>query len=709
MHPGSLVAFRTPDPGRVGLGSCCVHRRSREPRLTKFPREFVRDVVDRTSIVSLVSQHVKLKRRGSAWLGLCPFHNEKTPSFHVNEDRKNYHCFGCNESGDAIDWLKEVEGLSFLDAVKELADRAGVPLPKQDLSPQELEKSRRREALLRANEVACAWFQEMLEHPTEGEFARDYLKDRGYTLEFARQWRVGYAPESWDGLRDALARARLDDRIGVEASLLKRSDRGKRPYAFFRNRLMFPILGSSKKVIAFGGRTLGDDKAKYINSTGTPVYDKSGALYGLQQGRKAIHKEDRVLVVEGYFDVMALARSGLGFAVAPCGTALTDRQLAGIRRHTRNVTLLFDADQAGRRAALRALELCLEQGLWPMRLEVPNGKDPDEFVKDEGPEAMRALLDESRPLLDFYLDVLAADVRSGASQADKALEDVAPLIARLGAKNARQSHYVHAVHAALAIEHRYITDAVQRAARRIASQPKRTEVVLPARRAKAAEQTPPPRRRSSAPRGPAGPPGRFGPEDDFVPPDEAFMPPEDFLPEDLRGPASSAPPPQGPRPVPAPPEPKPTPPQLQLLRLLVQDLPNVAGAVQDYGVTAWIPQPTILKLVDRFLEAHRDGREPTATDLLEEVGSGPIRSTLGQVLASKDAWYDDDILETATQECLLRLRREYVAARYVQIKRDLDALQRSGNGSGLELLELGQESIQLQKEREALDQHLSRN
>ncbi len=660
--------------------------------LSKFPREFVRDVVDRTSIVALVSQHVKLRRRGATWLGLCPFHNEKTPSFNVNEDRKNYHCFGCSKGGDAIDWLQEVEGLSFLDAVKELADRAGVPLPKEDLSPAEIAASSRREGLLRANEVACAWFQEMLEHPEEGVIGREYLEKRGYSLEFARQWRVGYAPESWDGLRDALRRARLDERTGVEASLLKVSDRGGRPYAFFRNRLMFPILGSSKKVIAFGGRALGDDRAKYINSTGTPVYDKSGALYGLQEGRKTIHKEDRVLVVEGYFDVMALARADLGFAVAPCGTALTDRQLASIRRHTRNVTLLFDADQAGRRAALRALELCLDQGLWPMRLEVPNGKDPDEFVKDDGPEAMRALLDESKPLLDFYLDVLAAEVRSGATQTDKALEDVAPLLARLGERNARQSHYVHAVHAALAIEHRYIEDAVRNAARRLVSQPRPTEMALPT--------AGPPSRAPTRPSG--GPPDRFGPpDDDFVPPDERFAPPEeddgsdDFL--------------SGPGPVAAPPEQPPTPPQLKLLRLLVQDLDNVARAVQDYGITGWVPQPTVLRLIERFMEAHKEGREPTGSDLLAGVGPGPIRAALGEVLASQEAWYPAEVLQAATKECLLRLRREYVASRYVHIKRELDALQRSGRGSGPELLELSMESVALQRERESLDQHLSKN
>ncbi|MCO4773308.1 MAG: DNA primase, partial [Deltaproteobacteria bacterium] len=229
--------------------------------MAKIPREFVREVVDRTSIVALVSQTVRLKRRGTAQLGLCPFHNEKTPSFHVNEDRKNFHCFGCGKSGDAIDWLQEVEGLQFLDAVKELADRAGMAVPQEELTPGQIQAAQRREGMLKANEAACQYFEMMLASP-EGAGAREYLANRGYDMEFAKEWRVGFAPESWDGLRNYLKSKRISPMLGAEAGVLGRSTRGKEPYDFFRNRLMFPIMGNSKKVIAFGGRTLGDDKAK---------------------------------------------------------------------------------------------------------------------------------------------------------------------------------------------------------------------------------------------------------------------------------------------------------------------------------------------------------------------------------------------------------------------------------------------------------------
>jgi DNA primase len=677
--------------------------------MVKFPREFVREVVDRTSIVSLVSQTVRLKRRGNAWLGLCPFHNEKTPSFHVNEDRKNYHCFGCSKSGDAIDWLQEVEGLGFLDAVKELANRAGIAVPQEQLTPEQVRAAEQRDALMRANEVACRYFQDMLEDPQQGAHAREYLAGRGYSMEFAREWRIGFAPESWDGMLGRLRRERLPPEIGVEAGVLKRGDRG--PYDFFRNRLMFPILGSGKKVIAFGGRTLGDDKAKYINTPETPFYTKSSALYGLHENRGGIHKEDRVLIVEGYFDVLALASAGLGFAVAPCGTALTDRQLAGIRPHTLNVTMLFDADEAGRRAALRTLEMCLDQGLWPQRLQVDGGKDPDEYLQEHGPEAMRALLDQGKPLLDFFIDTLAEDLRAGRSTTDKALEEAAPMLARLGEGNARYENYERQVIQAIG-EHtdpRSIKLVVRQAAKRLATQPRRTEVELARRktytgelRGEARPSPPPaPRRPDTARRVPQG----LNDWDDFVPPDDDEAPPPDALDGiDFDAPV----PPFAATAQPAPPERPPTPPQLKLLRLLVQDLDNVARAVTDYGVEAWIDQPTVLKVVQRFLEASRTGRQPTSTDLIDDVRNPAVRSVVGESLASDASWYGRDILEAATQECLLRLRREYVARRYVQVKRDLDALQRSSS-PGPEILALSQESLVLQKEREELDGHLRRS
>jgi len=695
--------------------------------MAKIPREFVREVVDRTSIVSLVSQTVRLKKRGSAHLGLCPFHNEKTPSFHVNEDRKNFHCFGCGKSGDALDWMQEIEGLGFLDAVKELADRAGMAVPQEELTPRQIEAAKKRERLLEANEAACRWFQSMLAGE-DGTFAREYLQDRGYDMEFAKTWRIGFAPESWDGLRIELQRRRLSPQVGVEASLLKRSDRGREPYDFFRNRLMFPILGSGRKVVAFGGRTLGDDKAKYINSSETPVYNKSGALYGLQENRRGIHKADNVLVVEGYFDVLALAKAGIDYAVAPCGTALTDRQLAGIRRHTANVTMLFDADEAGRRAAVRVMEMCLDQGLWPLRLEVPGGKDPDDYVKEHGADAMRQLLSDATPLLDFFIDTVAEELIARSIDADGALEKVAPMLARLGMGNTRYEHYERRVIQAVGIhtDPRSIKRVVKQAAKRIASQPRRSSVELTARPPAAPSAGPlgpggPPRSPRNGPggppRGPARPPSRQGPGggpddfDDWIPPDDDEAPPMDELGDiDFDAPAGAPPSPSRSAPrlraVPRR-EPPPTPPQLELLRLLVQDQTNVARAIADYGVEAWIEQPSVHTVLHRFLAAVDEERQPTARDLLAEIELPAIREAVGAALADPESWYGPELLEASTQECLLRLRREYVARRYVQVKRELDAMQRA-SAPGPEILHLTQESLLLQREREELDQHLRR-
>lgn len=696
--------------------------------MAKIPREFVREVVDRTSIVSLVSQTVRLKKRGSAHLGLCPFHNEKTPSFHVNEDRKNFHCFGCGKSGDALDWMQEIEGLGFLDAVKELADRAGMAVPQEELTPRQIEAAKKRERLLEANEAACRWFQQMLASD-DGASAREYLEGRGYDMEFAKTWRIGFAPDSWDGLGNELRRQRLSPQVGVEASLLKRSDRGREPYDFFRNRLMFPILGSGKKVVAFGGRTLGDDKAKYINSSETPVYNKSGALYGLQENRRGIHKADNVLVVEGYFDVLALAKAGIDYAVAPCGTALTDRQLAGIRRHTANVTMLFDADEAGRRAAVRVMEMCLDQGLWPLRLEVPGGKDPDDYVKEHGADAMRQLLTDATPLLDFFIDTVAEELIAHSIDADGALEKVAPMLARLGMGNTRYEHYERRVIQAVGIhtDPRSIKRVVKQAAKRIASQPRRSSVELTARPAASG----PAPSRGPGPRRPAkGPPSAGGPGgfDDWIPPDDDEAPPLDELGDidfDAPGPGPGAGPGRGPgagpgpgrgasRPGPSrvspPPrrEPPPTPPQLELLRLLVQDQANVARAIADYGVEAWIEQPSVARVLARFLAAVAEDRAPTARDLLADVDLPPVREAVGAALADPGSWYGPELLEASTQECLLRLRREYVARRYVQVKRELDAMQRA-SAPGAQILELTQESLLLQREREELDQHLRRS
>lgn len=429
----------------------------------RLSRTFLADLASRLSIVEVVSRHVRLQKAGSAWKGLCPFHQEKSPSFQVSESRGTYHCFGCGEGGDAIAFVRKIEGLSFMEAVGELARRAGLPMPEEDISPRERAEVAFRDALHRANEVAAEFFASVLAG-SEGLVAREHLDERQVPNDLAARFRLGAAPDRWDALLSTLRAAGIDDEIAVQAGLVIRREGDGRCWDRFRGRLMFPITGPQGKVVAFGGRTLTGDVAKYINSPETPIYVKSGALFGWTEARTAIQKEDAVLVVEGYFDVLALAHAGLAHAVAPCGTALTDRQLGILRRHTRNLYLLFDADAAGRKAAFRSLALCLEQGLWPSYLSVPDGKDPDEFVRARGADAMRAVVGTARPVLDVFLEETRPDPRAPSAEFDRFIENSAPLLARLGP--AQREHYGRLVAASASVDPRVIDEVVHRAGAR---------------------------------------------------------------------------------------------------------------------------------------------------------------------------------------------------------------------------------------------------
>jgi DNA primase catalytic core len=607
--------------------------------MAHFPREFVREVVDRTTVVDVVGRHVQLKRRGSAWVGLCPFHSEKSPSFYVNEARKNYHCFGCGEGGDAIAFVRKIEGLGFVEAVKDLAAKAGMEVPEEDLSPEQILALQRKEELHRANEVAAAFFAGVLDTEA-GRAGREYLEQRGVPPELVERFRVGVAPDAWDGLRGELRRAGISEQGAVDAGLLV-PRRGEGTYDRFRNRLIFPIRATNGKVVAFGGRTLGDDRAKYINSPETPVYNKSTTLYGLYEARASIQREDRAMVVEGYFDVMGLAQAEINFAVAPCGTALTDRQLSGLRRHSRNVILLFDADEAGRRAATKALPLCLKQGLRPSWLTVPEGKDPDDYVQEHGGEAMRALLDGLEPLLDVRIrELLSADIGP-----DETLAAIAELLWFLAPAEQRKWH--RTLDGALNVDGRVIDAAIKAARpRQIGS-----EVSLVSTRARALREQPT-FREADGPLGaaPLAPP----PGDDERPPDE---------PDDEREPAT-----------PVRPRRPPTSPQLELLRLLVQDAANVAPYIEEHGVMSWVRHPEVEVVAGRILRCWRAGTEPRH-HILDGVVSTEVLHTVNRDLVSQDQWFDETTLQNSTIACVLGLNLEWLDHRRGRMARELSVLE----------------------------------
>src|SRR5579884_312472 len=322
-----------------------------------FPPGFLDELRNRVSLADLVGRRVRLVRKGREHAGLCPFHNEKTPSFYVVEDKGFFHCFGCGAHGDAIGYVMRSENLDFIEAVERLAGEAGIAVPQQ--TPHERERAQRQKTLLEASEAAAAFYEDQLWAPAGGR-AREYLMARGLDDETIRRFRLGWAPDGRQALRRALTAASFAEPLLVEAGLLRRPDEGE-AYDYFRGRVMFPIGDRAGRVIAFGARTLGDDQPKYLNSPDTPVFEKGRVLYAWAAARAHLGRDPQAsaIVVEGYMDAIALHRAGFGGAVVPLGPALTEMQLYELWRLSAEPVLCFDGDAAGQRAALRALDRAL--------------------------------------------------------------------------------------------------------------------------------------------------------------------------------------------------------------------------------------------------------------------------------------------------------------------------------------------------------------
>ncbi|TGV12369.1 DNA primase [Mesorhizobium sp. M8A.F.Ca.ET.173.01.1.1] len=373
----------------------------------RFPPAFLDEIRDRVPISQLIGQRVAWDRkktnasRGDYW-ACCPFHGEKSPSFHCEDKKGRYHCFGCSVSGDHFKFLTELEGLSFPEAVEKIADMAGVPMPVRDEREEQREKE--RASLTDVMEMATAFFQERLQGP-EGAKARAYLRDRGLTPATQQSFRLGFAPDSRNALKEHLA-AKGVPKADIEAcGLVRHGDDIPVSYDWFRDRIMFPIPDSRGKIIAFGGRALAPDAlAKYMNSPDTELFHKGNVLYNFARARKALAKGGTVIAVEGYMDVIALAQAGFENVVAPLGTALTENQLELLWRMAPEPMLCFDGDKAGLKAAWRAADMALpsvQAGRSARFALLPEGKDPDDLVKAEGPDAFRAVLADARPLVDL--------------------------------------------------------------------------------------------------------------------------------------------------------------------------------------------------------------------------------------------------------------------------------------------------------------------
>jgi DNA primase len=367
----------------------------------------IQRVRDAARIEEVVGDFVRLRRRGSNLIGLCPFHNEKSPSFSVSPAKGIYKCFGCGKAGDSLRFLMDIDQLSYPDAIRKLADKYGIEIEEREQSPEEQEQAQIKETLFQVNEVVAQWFQEQMWETEEGQIAAlSYFRERGFTDETIRTFRLGYAPKSWTGLGDFAKEKGYKEEYLQTLGLISKSERKT---DVFRERVMFPILGTSGRVLGFGGRYLvkKENSPKYINSPESEIYQKREVLYGLFQAKQSIIKEDECYLVEGYTDVISLFQAGISNVVSSSGTSLTSEQIRIIRRFTKKVTLLYDGDAAGINASFRGIDMLLEEGMEVRVVLFSDGDDPDSFARKTGTDELKAFLQEqAQNFLAFKANIL---------------------------------------------------------------------------------------------------------------------------------------------------------------------------------------------------------------------------------------------------------------------------------------------------------------
>ena len=387
----------------------------------------IREVVARSDIAAVIGQYVSLRKRGNDLVGLCPFHGEKTPSFHVHPDRGFFKCFGCGVGGDVIRFVSRIENVPFPDAVRLLARRVGVELEPE--TPATARARSEREAIYEANDIAAKFFHRMLLSDAGGENARAYCARRGLEVETIERFHLGFAPDRWDALASELARNGVAPETAISAGLLKPGQRG--PYDFYRGRLMIPTRSTTGEVVAFGGRALGDEEPKYLNTATTPVYTKGRYLYALDIARRAVAERDALIVVEGYLDCIALHVAGFPNTVAALGTAFTPEQAALVHKYTRHVFLCYDADKAGEAATAKSLAVLKEADVAARIVQLPAGDDPDSFVRREGSPALQVLLDASPLGVQFEVDRQLERIESGFTTAAEIARNAEALVRSL--------------------------------------------------------------------------------------------------------------------------------------------------------------------------------------------------------------------------------------------------------------------------------------
>jgi DNA primase len=428
--------------------------------------DFAERVKSAVDIVRIVSDYVALKKSGANVKGLCPFHSEKTPSFNVHASRQIFHCFGCGVGGDVFKFVMLMDRLSFPEAVKSVAQKAGIPIEEDRFKADPDDPSaQQRKELYRVNEFAMNFFVKQLKTTHEGAEARDYLKARGVTPEAIEKFQIGYAPQSGSALYSALQSA-FGNSAAIEASglLIKRDD-GTGYFDRFRRRVMFPIFRESGATVAFGGRILGDGQPKYLNSPETPVYSKSRILYGLNFSKDTIKRLDYAILVEGYLDAIGLMQAGIGNVIASCGTSLTDSQVRLLARYAQKIMVNFDPDSAGMAATERSLNILLENGFEIKVVTLPRGNDPDLFVRNFGVEEYRRQLGLAPVYLDYLITKAKEKIDPHSSRSKvEALNWLLPYLSRIG--NAiERSEVAHHISERLGIEDPLVRSELSRATR----------------------------------------------------------------------------------------------------------------------------------------------------------------------------------------------------------------------------------------------------
>jgi DNA primase len=423
---------------------------------------FAERVKQQADIVRVIGEYVRLKKSGANFTGLCPFHQEKTPSFAVHPVKQIYHCFGCGAGGDVFKFVMEMEKSPFPEAIRTVAEKCGIAIPKpRERSPEERRENQQRSALVEMHRETAAFFSRALHDSSEGKVAAAYLEDRGLDREAMKRFGLGFAPSSGDALLRFL-KQKYPEKL-LDVSGLVSRDQSGRAYDRFRRRIMFPIANEAGKVIAFGGRAMGDDTPKYMNSPETPIYTKSTVLYHLDRAKEALRQSDFAVLVEGYLDAIAVARAGIANVVASCGTSLAEPQIKLLGRFTRRVIVNYDPDTAGQAATERSIALLLESEFDVRVLALPGKADPDKFLKEQGVDAYRNLLAQSPAYLDYLIARARQMDRTTAAGKVAALNFLMPYVQRLPNRLLR-SEWATRIASELRVDEPVLREALRRAA-----------------------------------------------------------------------------------------------------------------------------------------------------------------------------------------------------------------------------------------------------